>query len=217
LNFEIMRKKMLQDQIIGRGISDQRVIDAMMRIPRHIFVQEAFAAQAYSDKALPIGEKQTISQPYIVALMTEKLALTGSERVLEIGTGSGYQTAILATMADRVYSAERIRPLALRARRCLDSLKLFNVQLRINDQDGSPIGWGEEAPFDAIIVTAGAPEVPAILTDQLARGGRLVIPVGADTSQRLLTIIKKDDGELQREQSVECRFVPLIGRQGWQA
>lgn len=208
---------MVQDQIIARGVSDQRVIDAMMKIPRHIFVQEAFAAQAYSDKALPIGEKQTISQPYIVALMTEKLALTGSERVLEIGTGSGYQTAILATMADRIYSAERIRPLALRARRCLDSLKLFNVQLRINDREGSPIGWEEEAPFDAIIVTAGAPEVPAILTDQLARGGRLVIPVGADTGQQLLTIIKNDDDELQRELSVECRFVPLIGRQGWQA
>jgi protein-L-isoaspartate(D-aspartate) O-methyltransferase len=212
-----MRKKMVQDQIIARGICDQRVIDAMMKIPRHIFVQEAFAVQAYSDKALPIGEKQTISQPYIVALMTEKLALTGTERVLEIGTGSGYQTALLATLADRIYSAERIRLLALRARRCLDSLKLFNVQLRINDVAGSPIGWEEAAPFDAIIVTAGAPEVPAILTDQLARGGRLVIPVGTDTSQQLLTIIKNEDGELQRELSVECRFVPLIGRQGWQA
>jgi protein-L-isoaspartate(D-aspartate) O-methyltransferase len=212
-----MRKKMVQDQIIARGIGDQRVIDAMLKIPRHIFVQEAFAAQAYSDKALPIGEKQTISQPYIVALMTEKLALTGTEKVLEIGTGSGYQTAILATMADRVYSAERIRSLALRARKCLDSLKLFNVQLRINDSEGSPIGWEEAAPFDAIIVTAGAPEVPAILTDQLARGGRLVIPVGADTNQQLLTIIKNEDGELKCEQSIECRFVPLIGKQGWQA
>ena len=208
---------MVQDQIIARGIGDQRVIDAMLKIPRHIFVQEAFAAQAYSDKALPIGEKQTISQPYIVALMTEKLALTGTEKVLEIGTGSGYQTAILATMADRVYSAERIRSLALRARKCLDSLKLFNVQMRINDSEGSPIGWEEAAPFDAIIVTAGAPEVPAILTDQLARGGRLVIPVGADTSQQLLTIIKNEDGELKCEQSIECRFVPLIGKQGWQA
>jgi protein-L-isoaspartate(D-aspartate) O-methyltransferase len=212
-----MRKKMVQDQIIARGICDQRVIDAMLKIPRHIFVQEAFAAQAYSDKALPIGEKQTISQPYIVALMTEKLALTGTERVLEIGTGSGYQTALLATLADRIYSAERIRTLALRARRCLDSLKLFNVQLRINDFEGSPVGWEEAAPFDAIIVTAGAPEVPAILTNQLALGGRLVIPVGGDTSQQLLTIIKNEDGELQRELSVECRFVPLIGRQGWQA
>lgn len=201
---------------MARGVSDRRVIDAMLKIPRHIFVQEAFAVQAYSDKALPIGEKQTISQPYMVALMTEQLALTGKEKVLEIGTGSGYQTAILATLADRVYSAERIRPLALRARKCLDSLKLFNVQLRINDSDGSPIGWEEEAPFDAIIVTAGAPAVPSILTDQLAPGGRLVIPVGGDSEQRLLTIVKNDQGELESETSVACRFVPLIGKQGWQ-
>ncbi|MFZ4854968.1 MAG: protein-L-isoaspartate(D-aspartate) O-methyltransferase [Desulfuromonadaceae bacterium] len=217
MNFEIMRRKMVQDQIISRGIRDRRVIDAMLKIPRHIFVQEAFAAQAYNDKALPIGEKQTISQPYVVALMTEKLALTGSEKVLEIGTGSGYQTALLATLADRVFSAERIRPLALRARKCLDAQKLFNVQLRINDIEGSPIGWEEEAPFDAIIVTAGAPEVPAILTDQLARGGRLVIPVGTDSEQQLLIIVKDGTGDLLYEPSVMCRFVPLIGRQGWQA
>lgn len=202
---------------MSRGITDRRVIDAMMKIPRHIFVQEAFAAQAYNDKALPIGEKQTISQPYIVALMSEKLALSGTEKVLEIGTGSGYQTALLATLADRVYSAERIRPLALRARKCLDSLKLFNVQLRINDSEGSPIGWEEEAPFDAIIVTAGAPAVPSILTDQLARGGRLVIPVETETGQQLFTIVKDEKGELHHEPSVECRFVPLIGKQGWQA
>ncbi len=207
---------MVQDQIVARGISDRRVIDSMLKIPRHIFVQEAFAAQAYNDNPLPIGEKQTISQPYIVALMTEKLALTGTEKVLEIGTGSGYQTAILASLADRVYSAERIRPLALRARKCLDSLKLFNVQLRINDSEGSPVGWEEEAPFDAIIVTAGAPEVPVILTDQLASGGRLVIPVGTGISQQLVTIVKGADGELQHELSIECRFVPLIGKQGWQ-
>jgi protein-L-isoaspartate(D-aspartate) O-methyltransferase len=212
-----MRKKMVQDQIMSRGIRDRRVIEAMMKIPRHIFVQEAFAAQAYNDKALPIGEKQTISQPYIVALMTERLALTGTEKVLEIGTGSGYQTALLATLADRVYSAERIRPLALRARKCLDSLKLFNVQLRINDSGGSPIGWEEEAPFDAIIVTAGAPAIPDVLTDQLAPGGRLVIPVGTDSSQQLCTITRNTDGELQYDTSVECRFVPLIGKQGWQA
>lgn len=211
-----MRKKMVQDQIVARGISDRRVLDAMLKIPRHIFVQEAFAAQAYSDKALPIGEKQTISQPYIVALMTEKLALTGTEKVLEIGTGSGYQTALLASLADRIYSAERIRPLALRARKCLDSLKLFNVQLRINDNEGSPIGWEEEAPFDAIIVTAGAPEIPAILTEQLACGGRMVLPVGPDADQKLVTIYKDDTGECHIQDSVACRFVPLIGKQGWQ-
>jgi protein-L-isoaspartate(D-aspartate) O-methyltransferase len=215
MNFDFARKKMVQEQILARGISDSRVIDAMLKIPRHIFVQEAFAAQAYSDTALPIGEKQTISQPYMVALMTEQLSLTGNEKVLEIGTGSGYQTAILATMANRVCSAERIRPLALRARKCLDSLKLFNVMLRINDSEGSPIGWEEEAPFDAIIVTAGAPDVPGILTDQLAPGGRLVIPVGTDSNQQLLKIIKNSEGELESSASVGCRFVPLIGRQGW--
>ena len=217
MNFDFARKKMVQEQILARGISDRRVIDAMLKIPRHIFVQEAFAAQAYSDTPLPIGEKQTISQPYMVALMTEQLALTGREKVLEIGTGSGYQTAILATLADRVCSAERIRPLALRARKCLDSLKLFNVMLRINDNEGSPVGWEEEAPFDAIIVTAGAPDVPGILIDQLAPGGRLVIPVGTDSHQQLLKITKNDEGELERSTSVGCRFVPLIGRQGWQA
>lgn len=216
MNFDIVRKKMVQDQIVARGVSDRRVLDAMLKIPRHIFVQEAFALQAYNDTALPIGEKQTISQPYMVALMTELLGLTGREKVLEIGTGSGYQTAILAALADRVYSAERIRPLALRARKCLDSLKLFNVQLRINDTEGSPIGWEEQAPFDAIIVTAGAPEVPGILIDQLAPGGRLVIPVGNDSEQQLLRIVKNDQGELESTTSVACRFVPLIGKQGWQ-
>jgi len=215
MNYEISRKRMVQDQIVTRGISDRRVIDAMLKIPRHIFVQEAFAAQAYSDTALPIGEKQTISQPYMVALMTELLGLTGSEKVLEIGTGSGYQTAILATLADRVCTAERIRPLALRARKCLDSLGLFNVKLKINDGDDSPVGWEEEAPFDAIMVTAGAPDVPHVLTDQLAPGGRLVIPVGNETEQRLLRIVKAMDGTLVTEASVGCRFVPLVGRQGW--
>jgi protein-L-isoaspartate(D-aspartate) O-methyltransferase len=212
---------MVQEQIVKpvsadrQPVSDRRVIDAMLKIPRHIFVQEAFALQAYNDTSLPIGEKQTISQPYIVALMTELLALTGSEKVLEIGTGSGYQTAILATLADRVCTAERIRPLALRARKCLDSLRLFNIMLRINDSDNSPIGWEEEAPFDAIIVTAGAPEIPKVLTDQLAIGGRLVIPVGSEAEQRLVKIVKDADGELETVASVGCRFVPLIGKQGW--
>ncbi len=216
MNFDIARKRMVQEQITGRGVSDRRVIDAMLKIPRHIFVQEAFAAQAYSDSPLPIGEKQTISQPYMVALMTELLELTGVEKVLEIGTGSGYQAAILAVMADRVCTVERIRPLALRARKCLDSLKLFNVMLRINDSADSPVGWEEEAPFDAIIVTAGAPDVPDVLIDQLAPGGRLVIPVGNELEQRLIKIVKHTDGSLETIQSVGCRFVPLVGKQGWQ-
>jgi len=207
---------MVQEQVLARGVKDQRVIDALLKIPRHIFVQEAMAAQAYSDTPLPIGEKQTISQPYMVALMTELLSLTGNEKVLEIGTGSGYQTAVLATLSDRVCSVERIRPLALRARKCLDSLRLFNVMFRINDNEGSTIAWDEEAPFDAIIVTAGAPDIPGILTDQLAPGGRLVIPVGTDSEQLLFKITKNKDGELESLTSVGCRFVPLIGRQGWQ-
>jgi protein-L-isoaspartate(D-aspartate) O-methyltransferase len=221
MNFEITRKKMVQDQIARplsgdrQAVRDRRVLDAMLRIPRHIFVQEAFALQAYNDTALPIGDKQTISQPYIVALMTEMLALTGTEKVLEIGTGSGYQTAILATLAERVCTVERIRPLALRARKCLDSLKLFNIMLRINDSDDSPVGWEEEAPFDAILVTAGAPGIPTILTEQLAIGGRLVIPVGSETEQRLEKIVKRADEELEITESIGCRFVPLIGRQGW--
>lgn len=215
MNFDIARKKMVLEQIVARGISDTRVVNAMMKTPRHIFVQEAMAARAYSDSSLPVGEKQTISQPYIVALMSELLQLTGTEKVLEIGTGSGYQTAILALLADRVYTIERIRPLALRARKCLDSLRLFNVMLKINDGEGSPIGWEEEAPFDAIVVTAGAPMVPEVLTAQLAVGGRLVIPVGKESEQCLLKIIKNEDGSLETIASVNCRFVPLIGRQGW--
>ena len=201
---------------MARGVTAPRVIDAMLKIPRHIFVQEAFAAQAYSDTALPIGEKQTISQPYMVALMTELLDLSGTEKVLEIGTGSGYQTAVLATLAERVFTAERIRPLALRARKCLDSLRCFNVMLRINDSEGSPIGWEDEAPFDAILVTAGAPEVPQVLVEQLAIGGRLVIPVGNEAEQLLLKIVRQADGSLETISSVGCRFVPLIGKQGWQ-
>jgi protein-L-isoaspartate(D-aspartate) O-methyltransferase len=215
MNFDIARKKMVQEQIVARGITDRRVLDAMLKTPRHIFVQEAMAAQAYSDSSLPVGEKQTISQPYIVALMTEMLELTGTEKVLEIGAGSGYQTAILAALVNRVYTVERIRPLALRARKCLDSLRLFNIMLKINDNEGSPIGWEEEAPFDAIIVTAGAPAVPDVLTAQLAIGGRLVIPVGNESEQRLVKIVKKEDGTLETITSIGCRFVPLIGKQGW--
>lgn len=212
---------MVQEQIVHppsknrKPVTDRRVIDAMLKIPRHIFVQEAFAIQAYNDTSLPIGEKQTISQPYIVALMSEMLELTGKEKVLEIGTGSGYQTALLATLAERVCTLERIRPLALRARKCLDSLKLFNIMLKINESDNSPVGWLEEAPFDAIIVTAGAPEIPSILTDQLAIGGRLVIPVGNETDQKLIKIIKIDNEILETSTTTACRFVPLIGKQGW--
>lgn len=213
VNFDISRKRMVQEQVVNRGITNPRLIETLLKVPRHLFVQEAMAAQAYSDGPLPIGEKQTISQPYMVALMTEQLELTGNEHVLEIGTGSGYQTAILASLARRVWTIERIRPLAMQARKVLDSLHLLNVNIKVGD---GTLGWAEEGPFDAILVTAGAPAVPETLAAQLAPGGRLVIPVGNESTQTLLRIRKLQDGTIQQESSVGCRFVPLIGQQGWQ-
>jgi protein-L-isoaspartate(D-aspartate) O-methyltransferase len=213
MNFEISRKRMVETQLKARGIKDRRVIDAMLKVPRHIFVEEAMAAQAYNDSPLPIGEKQTISQPYMVALMTELLELAGKEKVLEIGTGSGYQAAVLALLADRVYTMERIRPLAMKARKALDSLGLLNINIKISD---GTLGWKEEAPFDAIIVTAGAPEIPTVLTDQLAVGGRLIIPVGDQYVQTLVRITKQEDGSLLRENLIGCRFVKLVGKFGWE-
>lgn len=200
------------EQLEKRGITDSRVLEAMRTVPRHKFVQEAMAAQAYNDRSLPIGEKQTISQPHTVAIMTESLQLTGNEHVLEIGTGSGYQTAILASLVRKVFTIERIRPLALEARKVLDALMLLNVNIRIGD---GTLGWAEEAPFDAIIVTAGAPAVPEALAEQLAPGGRLVIPVGDEKGQSLLRITRQPDGSLTKETGKDCKFVPLIGAQGW--
>lgn len=211
--FEIARKRMVQEQIVARGISTPRIIETLLKIPRHLFVQEAMAEQAYSDGALPIGEKQTISQPYMVALMTDLLELKPQDHVLEIGTGSGYQTAVLASLCRRVWTIERIRPLAMQARKVLDSLHLLNINIKVGD---GTLGWPEEAPFDAILVTAGAPAVPEALAEQLAPGGRLVIPVGNEADQIILIIRKQADGSLTRETSVGCRFVPLIGQQGWQ-
>ncbi len=213
LNFEIARKKMVQEQIINRGITNPKIIDAFLKIPRHLFVQEAMAAQAYSDGPLPIGEKQTISQPYMVAYMTDLLNLSGNEQILEIGTGSGYQTAILASLVKRVSTIERIRSLAMQARKVLDSLHLLNINIKIGD---GTLGWPEEGPFDAILVTAGAPAVPETVAAQLAPGGRLIIPVGDESSQTIIRIIKEKDGSLTRETGIGCRFVPLIGQEGWQ-
>jgi protein-L-isoaspartate(D-aspartate) O-methyltransferase len=212
MNFDIARKRMVDAQIIARGVKDRRVIDAMLKTPRHLFVQEAMAAQAYNDTSLPIGERQTISQPYMVALMSELLALDGSETVLEIGTGSGYQAAVLSLLARRVCTVERIPQLASRARRLFDSLGLTNIAMKIDD---GTIGWGAEAPFEAIIVTAGAPDVPESLLAQLAVGGRLVIPVGDQIDQQLVRLVKNADGTLTEEKSVPCRFVKLIGKAGW--
>lgn len=205
---------MVERQIRARGVTDERVLKAMEEIPRHLFVDEALLDQAYSDTPLPIGEGQTISQPYIVALMTEALNLTGREKVLEIGTGSGYQTAILSRLVDRVISVERIASLSLRARKILDQLKCYNVLTVVGD---GTLGWKDEAPYDAIIVTAGAPEIPQTYLDQLAPGGRLVIPVGGLHNQKLVRVVRNVDSpeELEYEDLGGCRFVSLIGEHGW--
>lgn len=211
LDFPKARAKMVEEQIIERGIKDPRVIAAMRKVPRHLFVEEALQSQAYNDRPLPIGEKQTISQPYMVALMTEALELKGDERVLEIGSGSGYQTAVLAELAREVYSIERIRTLALRARQLLYELGYFNVEIRIFD---GTFGWSEKAPFDAILVTAGSPTIPQPFYEQLSIGGRLVIPVGDSEVQDLYRITKTEK-EMKKEDLGGCRFVKLIGRHGW--
>jgi protein-L-isoaspartate(D-aspartate) O-methyltransferase len=198
---------------LAAEIHNARVIDAIRRVPREAFVPEPFQQSAYENMPLPIGYGQTISQPLIVALMTQALLLTGSEKVLEIGTGSGYQTAILAQLADHVVSVERIGPLAERARNVLRDLGNTNVTVHAGVVG---LGWPEEAPFDAIIVTAAAPEVPRELLEQLAPGGRLVIPVGSRDLQELVRIVKTPEGAL-RHNLGPCRFVPLLGRGAWPA
>jgi protein-L-isoaspartate(D-aspartate) O-methyltransferase len=211
LKYQRLREEMVRQQIEGRGITDTAVLAALRAVPRHVFVSEALRDQAYGDFPLPIGEQQTISQPYIVAEMTQALKLTREDRVLEIGTGSGYQAAVLAQIAYRVYTVERIRSLYLQARRLFDELRLFNIVTRY--ADGSK-GWEEEGPFDAIIVTAGAPMVPAILLNQLTVGGRLVVPVGNQHSQDLVKIVKEKTG-VRQENLGGCRFVKLVGEHGW--
>lgn len=208
------RSRMLETQLMARGINNAGVLKAMESVPRHLFVDEGLIAQAYSDNPLPIGERQTISQPYIVALMTQALELKSKDRVLEIGTGSGYQAAILAQLADRVFSIERIAALASRARKILDHLNYYNVAIRVGD--GS-YGWKEESPFDAIITTAAAPGVPRYLVDQLVVGGRLIVPVGGRDIQTLYkwTRLSEDVNDIKKEDLGGCRFVSLIGESGW--
>lgn len=202
---------MVEEQVISRGIKDPRVIAAMRKVPRHLFVEEALQNQAYSDRPLSIGEKQTISQPYMVAAMTEALQLTGREKVLEIGAGSGYQTAILGEVARKVFSIERILSLTMKARTLLLDLGYANVEMTFSD---GTQGWVRESPFDAIIVTAGSPDIPQPLVDQLAMGGRLVIPVGDESVQDLIRLTKTEEG-IKREDFGGCRFVKLIGKYGW--
>ncbi len=211
-DYAIARRRMVEEQVVARGVGDRRVIDAMLRVPRHLFVPEALAAQAYSDFPLPIGERQTISQPYMVGVMSEALQLTGGEKVLEIGTGSGYQAAVLALLARQVFSLERIPALARQARRILDACGFARVNVRVTD---GTFGWEDEAPFDGIIVTAGAPSIPQSYRTQLAVGGRLVIPVGDRVSQVLMRVTRVSERDFREERLFGCRFVPLIGNHGW--
>ncbi|OEU71197.1 MAG: protein-L-isoaspartate O-methyltransferase [Desulfuromonadales bacterium C00003068] len=212
MEYAIARRRMVERQIVAKGIQDPLVIEAMKRVPRHRFVEEALWAQAYGDYPLPIGDKQTISQPFMVALMTQALELRGGEKVLEIGTGSGYQAAILSQIASRVYSVERISRLARRARQVLDEIGCTNVNIKLSD---GTIGWESEAPFDGIVVTAGSPKVPSHYLEQLTIGGRLIIPVGGRGSQVLKCIVRQSSDEFKEENLLGCRFVPLIGKDGW--
>ena len=210
-NEEKERSRMVDEQIVSRGVKNERVLVAMRKVPRHEFLPEAIRGMAYADNALPLGEGQTMSQPYMVALMTEFLALTGTERVLEIGTGSGYQAAVLAELCGKVYTVERIKTLADKARATLDRLGYKSVAIKTYD---GTYGWKEMAPFDAIMVTAGSPDIPAPLVEQLKEGGRMVIPVGERYGQELIKVVKTADGRIT-ERSIPCAFVPLIGNHGW--
>jgi protein-L-isoaspartate(D-aspartate) O-methyltransferase len=211
IKYERQREEMVKRQIEGRGITDQNVLAAMRKVPRHLFVSEALRDQSYGDFPLPIGEQQTISQPYIVAEMTQALQLSKDDRVLEIGSGSGYQAAILAEIAYRVYTIERIHSLLIKTRRLFDQLHYHNIITRYGD---GTVGWVEESPFDAIIITAGAPKIPDALIAQLADGGRMVVPVGDQHSQELIRIYKDKEG-VRRSNLGGCRFVKLVGEDGW--
>jgi len=211
LKYRRQREAMVTKQIERRGISDPVVLAAMKKVPRHLFVSEALMDQAYGDYPLPIGENQTISQPYIVAEMTQALQLGKDDRVLEIGTGSGYQAAVIAEIAFRVYTIERIHALFVKTRGLFDQLKYHNIVTRYSD---GTTGWSDQSPFDAIIVTAGAPQIPPVLVQQLAEGGRLIMPVGDQHVQELVKVYRDKDG-LHQTTLGGCRFVKLIGEHGW--
>ena len=211
--WELTRARMVDEQLVRRGIVDERVLAAMRRVPRHRFVEEALRDRAYGDHPLPIGEEQTISQPYIVGLMSALLELSGREKVLEIGTGSGDQAAVLGELARRVCSIERLPRLAERARALLEELGYRNVWIRVGS---GTLGWPDEAPFDRILVTAGSPAVPPPLFQQLAEDGRMVIPLGDETNQAL-TVVEKVRGEMRTRTHGECKFVKLVGKYAWEA
>ena len=206
------RERMVAEQLIARGVTDPRVVEAMRKVPRHLFVDEALGDQAYGDHPLPIGDGQTISQPFIVGKMTELLQLSGGEKVLEIGTGSGYQAAVLGELAARVCTIERIPRLAHRAREVLEQLGYANVWVRVAN---GTIGWPDEAPFDRILVAAGAPTVPPPLFAELAEGGRMVMPVG-EVAGQVLKLIEKRGGEMHTSEHSGCVFVKLVGKYAWE-
>ena len=211
IKYARQREEMVRNQIEARGIKSPRVLAAFRRVPRHLFVSEALRDQAYGDYPLPIGEQQTISQPFIVAEMTQALDLGEDDRVLEIGTGSGYQAAILAQIVYRVYTIERKHSLYLQTRNLFDKLHYHNIVMKY--ADGTK-GWRDESPFDGIIVTAGAPQIPDVLIDQLGEGGRLVVPVGNQHTQELIKIFR-DDQNIRQTNLGGCRFVKLVGKHGW--
>ena len=208
MNFDILRKRMVEEQLIPRGVVNKKVLDAFLKVERHKFVPEELRSSAYADYPLPIGEGQTISQPYIVALMTECLDLSGQEKVLEIGTGSGYQAAILAELAKEVYSIERFSGLAEKAEEALIGLGYANIKIKVDD---GTLGWKEFAPFDRIIITAASSRVPLPLAEQLKDGGKLILPLGEIFSQ-VLTLIEKKKDKLESTPICGCVFVPLIGK-----
>lgn len=212
-SFTINRERMITEQLVSRGIEDMRVLEAMRQIPRHLFVEDALQDQAYGDFPLPIGCGQTISQPYIVALMTEALELKGHEKVLEVGTGSGYQAVLLSRLCARVCTVERIELLMNRARRLFDRLRCHNIISRLDD---GTMGWAAEAPFDRIIVTAAGPSLPEPLLAQLADPGRLIMPVG-EQHEQMLRVVELSQGQLQIDDITPVRFVSLIGAHGWLA
>jgi len=212
INFDAARSRMVENQIAARGITSPRVLEAFREVPRHLFVPANQQVYAYQDGPLPIGKGQTISQPYIVAYMTEKLALTGDERVLEIGTGSGYQAAILSLLAGEIHTVERHPQLAEFAMKILDQLGYENVTVHLGD---GTHGLPEFAPYQAIIVTAAGPDVPNPLLDQLDEGGRLIMPVGRKRGGQVLQLFWRVEGEIQREELSQVAFVPLIGEHGW--
>lgn len=210
-DYQHQRQKMVDEQLLARGIKDPRLLEVMRKVPRHLFVEEDLRDEAYEDRPLPIGRGQTISQPYMVAMMTEAIELKGNEKALEIGTGSGYQTAVLAELTAHVYTIERLPDLQVRARNVLETLGYNNISYKTYN---GTLGWPEEQPFHVIVVTAGAPQIPRPLFDQLVDGGRMIIPVGDQYGQEIVRIVKK--GEEMTEKSLGgCTFVPLRGEFGW--